>query len=104
MVLVSNPLWIALTAPARWLGDRVSGFGRRGWRGPPAAGVREPRRPKPGLPGGSVALAEPLAESVIARLLSTALRGPGHRDDRERLGQQRHRRRAGGRRRNDRAG
>src|SRR5260221_7354871 len=78
MVLVSNPLWIALTAPARWLGDRVSGFGRRGWRGPPAAGVREPRRPKPGLPGGSVALAEPLAESVIARLLSTVLRGPGH--------------------------
>jgi len=38
MVLVSNPLWIALTAPARWLRDRVSGFGRRGWRGPPAAG------------------------------------------------------------------
>src|SRR5258708_9068326 len=88
MVLVSNPLWIALTAPARWLGDRVSGFGHWGWRGPPAAGVREPRRPKPGLPGGSVALAEPRAEPVLARLLGTPVRRPGRPDDREQLRQQ----------------
>jgi hypothetical protein len=103
LLVVSNPLWIALTAPARWLLDRASGFGDRGWRGPPGAGVREPRRPKPGLPGGSVALAEPRAEPVLARLLGTAVRRPGRRDDREELRQQRRggrRRRGGGRRRN----
>jgi hypothetical protein len=77
LLVVSNPLWIVLTAPARWLLDRASGFGHRGWRGPLAAGVREPRRPKPGLPGGSVALAEPRAEPVLARLLGTAVRRPG---------------------------
>src|SRR5437763_1373626 len=66
LLVVSNPLWIALTAPARWLLDRASGFGHRGWRGPPAAGVREPRRPKPGLPDGSVALAEPRTVPVTA--------------------------------------
>ena len=107
MVLVSNPLWIALTAPARWLLDRASGFGHRGWRGPPAAGVREPRRPKPGLPGALVALAEPRAEPVLARLLGTAARRPGRRDDREELRQQRRagrRRRGGGRQRNQRTG
>jgi hypothetical protein len=102
LLVVSNPLWIALTAPARWLLDRASGFGHRGWRGPPAAGVREPRRPKPGLPGGSVALAEPRAQPVLARLLGTAVRRPGRREDREELRQQRGggRRRRGGRRRN----
>jgi len=103
LLVVSNPLWIALTAPARWLLDRASGFGDRGWRGPPGAGVREPRRPKPGLPGGSVALAEPRAEPVLARLLGTAVRRPGRREDREELRQQRRggrRRRGGGRRRN----
>src|SRR5258707_10932134 len=67
LLVVSNPLWNALTAPPRWLLDRANGFGHRGWRGPPGAGVREPRRPKPGLPGGSVALAEPRAEPVLAR-------------------------------------
>jgi len=102
LLVVSNPLWIALTAPARWLLDRASGFGRRGWGGPPAAEVREPRRPKPGLPGGSVALAEPRAQPVLARLLGTAVRRPGRRQDREQLRQQRGggRRRRGGRRRN----
>src|SRR5260370_28306241 len=103
LLVVSTPLWIALTAPARWLLDRASGFGHWGWRGPPAAGVREPRRPKPGLPGGSVALAELRAEPVLARLLGTAVRRPGRRDDREELRQQRRagrRRRGGGRRRN----
>jgi hypothetical protein len=101
LIVVSNPLWIALTAPARWLLDRASGFGHQGRSGPPAAGVREPRRPKPGPPGGSVALAEPRTEPVLARLLRTAMRKPGHREDREEL-QQRHggRRRRGGHRRN----
>jgi hypothetical protein len=102
LLVVSNPLWIALTAPARWLLDRASVFGRRGWPGPPAAGVREPRRPKPALPSGSVALAEPRAEPVLARLLGTAVRRPGRRDDHEELRQQGRggrRRRGGGRRR-----
>ena len=97
LLVVSNPLWIALTAPARWLLDRASGFGRRGWHGPPPAGVREPRRPKPGRPSGSLALAEPRTEPVLARLLDTAVRRLGRRDDREELRQQRRR---GGRRRN----
>jgi hypothetical protein len=105
MVLVSNPLWIALTAPSRWLLDRASGYRHQGWRGsPPAAGVREPRRPKPSLPSAAIALAEPRTEPVLARLLGTAVRGPGHRDDgAERL--RRHRgRRPNTRRRNDPAG
>jgi hypothetical protein len=98
MLLVSNPVWIALTAPARWLLDRGSGFGYWGRRGPPAAGVREPRRPEPGMPGGSIALAEPRALPVLVRLLGMASRGTGHRDDRARLGQRRRVRRAGGHR------
>jgi hypothetical protein len=105
VVLVSNPLWIALTAPSRWLLDRVSGHRRRGWRGsPPAAGVREPRRPKPGLPSAAVALAEPRAEPVLARLLGTAVRGPGHRDDREERLRRHRGRRPNNRRRNGSAG
>src|SRR5437763_2785572 len=72
LLVVSNPLWIAVTAPARWLLDRASGSGHQGWRGPPAAGVREPRRPKPGLPGGSVALAEPRAEPSRPRRATPA--------------------------------
>jgi len=107
LLVVSNPLWIALTAPARWLLDRAGGLGHRGWRGPPAAGVREPRRPKPGLPGGSVALAEPRAEPVLARLLGAAVRRPGRPQDREELRQQRRggrRRRGGCRWRNQPAG
>jgi len=58
-----NPLWIALTAPARWLlghlRPRVGGRRRRGGNGPPGAGVREPRRPLPDLPAGAMALPEP---------------------------------------------
>ena len=61
-VPASDPLWIALTAPARWLPDQPSGSATGASVGPPTAGVREPGRPKPGLPGGSVALAEPRAE------------------------------------------
>lgn len=101
LLLVSNPLWIALTAPARWLLDRAAISGRRsggrsGRSRPPDSGVREPRRPRPDLPGSPVALAEPRADPVIARLLGTASRGPGKRQD-ERGG----RRRTGGRRRGD---
>src|SRR5260370_11661691 len=89
LLVVSTPLWIALTAPARRLLDRASGFGHRGCPGPPGAGVRQPRRPKPGLPGGSLALAEPRAEPVLPRLLGTAVRIPGRRADRQTLRQQR---------------
>jgi hypothetical protein len=59
---LANPVWIALTAPARWIMAvtrrriRPNGGGRRG---PPFAGVREPRRPKPTLPAGAIALPEP---------------------------------------------
>jgi hypothetical protein len=62
MILV-NPLWIALTAPARWLFDRLRPRARgRGGNGPPGAGVREPRRPLPDLPAGAMALPEPHPE------------------------------------------
>jgi hypothetical protein len=61
--ILANPLWIALTAPARWLLDRIkprAGHRRgRGGNGPPGAGVREPRRPLPDLPAGAMALPEP---------------------------------------------
>jgi hypothetical protein len=61
--VLANPLWIALTAPARWLLDRIrprAGSRRgRGGNGPPGAGVREPRRPLPDLPAGAMALREP---------------------------------------------
>src|SRR5690349_16384650 len=59
--VLANPLWIALTAPARWLLDRVRprAGGRNGGNGPPGAGVREPRRPLPDLPAGAMALPEP---------------------------------------------
>jgi hypothetical protein len=61
--VVTNPLWIALTAPMRWLFDRVrpraGGRRGRGGTGPPGAGVREPRRPLPDLPAGAMALPEP---------------------------------------------
>ena len=60
---LANPLWIALTAPARWLLDRLrpraGGRRGRGGNGPPGAGVREPRRPLPDLPAGAMALPEP---------------------------------------------
>ena len=58
-----NPVWIALTAPARWLLDHLrprAGSGRRrGGNRPPGAGVREPRRPLPDLPAGAMALPQP---------------------------------------------
>jgi hypothetical protein len=61
--VLANPLWIALTAPSRWLLDRLrprAGSRRgRGGNGPPGAGVREPRRPLPDLPAGAMALPEP---------------------------------------------
>jgi hypothetical protein len=61
--VLANPLWIALTAPARWLLDRIrphaGGRRGRGGNGPPGAGVREPRRPLPDLPAGAMALPEP---------------------------------------------
>jgi hypothetical protein len=60
---LGNPLWIALTAPARWLialARPLAGRGRRGnGNGPPLAGVREPRRPRPDRPAGAIALDEP---------------------------------------------
>jgi hypothetical protein len=61
--VLANPVWIALTAPARWVLDRLrprAGSRRgRGGNGPPGAGVREPRRPLPDLPAGAMALPEP---------------------------------------------
>lgn len=61
--VLANPVWVALTAPARWLLDRLrptAGSRRgRGGNGPPGAGVREPRRPLPDLPAGAMALPEP---------------------------------------------
>jgi hypothetical protein len=60
---LGNPVWIALTAPARWLIERLrplAGRGRHGnGNGPPPAGVREPRRPRPDQPAGAMALPEP---------------------------------------------
>jgi hypothetical protein len=59
---LTNPVWIALTAPGRWVLDhlrpRVGGRNGNG-NGPPGAGVREPRRPLPDLPAGAMALPEP---------------------------------------------
>lgn len=56
-LFLANPIWIALTAPARWLFDHLWPRARgRGGNGPPGAGVREPRRPLPDLPAGAVAL------------------------------------------------
>jgi hypothetical protein len=61
--VLANPVWIALTAPARWVLDhlrpRAGSRRRRGGNGPPDGGVREPRRPLPDLPAGAVALPEP---------------------------------------------
>ena len=46
-------MWTLLTARLRRL------FRRLRPNGPPPAGVREPRRPRPTLPTAAVALAEP---------------------------------------------
>jgi hypothetical protein len=63
LLVLRNPLWIALTAPARWLLDhlrpKAGSRRRRGGNGPPGAGVREPRRPLPDLPAGAMALPGP---------------------------------------------
>jgi len=63
MAILTNPVWIALTAPARWLLDRlrprVGGRGGNGGNGGPGAGVREPRRPLPDPPAGAISLPEP---------------------------------------------
>jgi hypothetical protein len=60
---LTHPVWIALTAPARWLlgtGWLPGGPRRPPGGGLPPAGVREPRWPRPGLPAGAIALPEPL--------------------------------------------
>jgi hypothetical protein len=63
VAFLTNPVWIALTAPSRWLLDhlrpRAGGRRGRGGNGPPGAGVREPRRPRPDLPAGAISLREP---------------------------------------------
>ncbi|MEY9876669.1 hypothetical protein ABH931_006179 [Streptacidiphilus sp. MAP12-33] len=56
-----HPLAIALSAPMRFVSDRLRGRGpRRGPdAGPEPSGDREPRRPRPTPPGDSVSLSEP---------------------------------------------
>jgi len=51
-----NAVLAALASLARSVVDRI-----KSWRGhpPEQEGVREPRRPRPGMPGAAVALAEP---------------------------------------------
>jgi hypothetical protein len=44
-----------MAAWLRWVLNHLGAWRRR----PPSVGVREPRRPKPTLPAGGVALAEP---------------------------------------------
>jgi hypothetical protein len=50
-----SPVWTGLTGTIRRVLEQIT---RRRGR-PPAAGVREPRRPKPGPPALAVALDEP---------------------------------------------
>jgi hypothetical protein len=64
--------WTALSGAARSLADRVARWRRHP---PDDAGVREPRRPRPTLPGAAVALAEPRIRRRIR------LRVLGRRDD-----------------------
>jgi hypothetical protein len=94
-LIIANPVMIALTAPERWALDQVSvlatagsgrrGFGRfrgRGGSGPPLAGVREPRRPRPSAPAGAIALAEPRLQHravPILKALPPALSEPARR-------------------------
>ncbi|WP_152648316.1 hypothetical protein [Streptacidiphilus anmyonensis] len=57
-----HPVAIALTAPMRFVSDRVrGGRARRPGldSGPDLSGDRFPRRPKPAPPGDSIALGEP---------------------------------------------
>lgn len=79
-----HPLVIAMTAPARWMRDRLRRLMRspsarrrdrmrRGWGGEDLfpddpgfhSGVREPRRPKPTLPTDAVALDIPREHSPL---------------------------------------
>jgi hypothetical protein len=68
---------IALGAPVRFVASRTlfrasartrasgrDGRGDGGW-GPPSAGDREPRRPKPGPPADAVARSEPRAQAAV---------------------------------------
>ena len=87
--VIANPVLIALTAPGRWAIGQVGrlssgGSGGRDW--PPPAGVREPRRPRPNVPAGAVALAEPRQQQrtipilkALPRALSDAVRRAGSR-------------------------
>lgn len=61
-VVTHHSVVIALSAPMRYLADRLHRSGGRGEgprRNPPSAGDREPRRPKPGPPSDAIALPEP---------------------------------------------
>jgi hypothetical protein len=76
MRVTSHPVLIAMTAPERWAIDQVRslsaggrGFGRRRGNRPPPAGVREPRRPRPGAPAGAIALAEPKQQVRVIPML-----------------------------------
>ena len=83
-VIIANPVLIVLTAPGRWTIDRVGAlrsggsgrgfgrFGRRGGNWPPPAGVREPRRPKPGAPAGAIALAEPRQQHRVVPIMKAS--------------------------------
>jgi hypothetical protein len=53
-----SPAWHRVISVLQQLLSRLTRRGRR----PPLAGVREPRRPRPTLPAGAVALAEPRTE------------------------------------------
>jgi hypothetical protein len=64
--------WAALSSAARSLAGRVARWRRHP---PDDSGVREPRRPRPTLPGSAVALAEPRTRRRIR------LRVFGRRDD-----------------------
>ena len=61
-VVTHHSVVIALSAPMRYLADRLHRTGGRGRgprRNPPFAGDREPRRPKSGPPSDAIALPEP---------------------------------------------
>ena len=60
-VVTHHSVVIALSAPMRYLADRLHRPGRGGGprRNPPFAGDREPRRPKSGPPSDAIALPEP---------------------------------------------
>lgn len=60
-VVTHHSVVIALSAPMRYLADRLHKPGGRGGprRNPPFAGDREPRRPKSGPPSDAIALPEP---------------------------------------------